>query len=763
MGSSATAAAAVFRPPFPLVEAKLRVPATRPGLVLRPRLTARMKDPDGPRIVSLVAPAGYGKTTLLAQCTASCGLPVAWLTLDGLDNDPAVLLAYLVAAFDRIRPIDASIVGGIPGLDERMLAVAMPRLLGELHRWPAPAILALDDAHRLDDPTGLDAITAILDHLPAGFRVAMAGRTEPRLPFTRLRERGDVLELGPRELALDIDEATVLCASAGRPLDAEQVRRLVERTEGWAAGIYLATLTDPQAAAIAPADPARGSPGDRLVADYLRSEIGRELHGDLTFLEATSVLETIDPDVAEAVTGEPGAAERLAALTRRSLLVQAIDGGAAYRCHNLLREHLQGELRRRDPGRVEELHRRASDRYAARGQLDRAIEHAFAAGDPARAGRLIAADAVVMYNRGQFSTMGRWFARLDDGELEANPSLVVLAGWMHALAGHADDADRMADLADRLALTRRPADGSASFESQRALYSALVCRHGPRVMLADARRAVEAEPPESPWRPYALFHLGVAHVLAGEPDAAERRLEEAVAAGVQGGSANLAPLAMLAGQRIAAGDWAGAGRLAARARARLAETRYENVAPALMVQAVSARVAVHEGDLEGARRYLVAAQVVRPVARSVPWASVWSLVQLARVYAALGDATGAHLALREAEAVVRRRPLLGTLIDDLLEVRRQLGTAMPLLGGPSSLTAAELRVLPFLPTYLSFDEIGDRLSVSRNTVKSHAMSIYGKLGASSRGEAVERAVEVGLLEPYPVLASGPEARRQADR
>ena len=151
----------------------------------------------------MIAPPGYGKTTLLAQWTARERRPVAWLTLDDLDNDPAVLLSYLAVAFDRIEPIDPSIRSALAAPRQRILATAVPRLASELHGWRQPGVLVLDDAHRLTDRTCLDALASLLDHLPPGFRVAIAGRSEPDLPLARLRAQRDLLEIGPNLLALD--------------------------------------------------------------------------------------------------------------------------------------------------------------------------------------------------------------------------------------------------------------------------------------------------------------------------------------------------------------------------------------------------------------------------------------------------------------------------------------------------------------------------------------------------------------------------------
>ena len=297
---------ASFRPSFPLVEAKLQSPAPRPGTVDRSRLLRLLTDASGPRIVSLIAPPGYGKTTLLAQWAARERRPVAWLTLDTLDNDPGILVAYLAAAFDRIQPIDGSIADGLTGSGERVLRSAVPRLASSLGRWRRPAVLILDDAHRLVDRASLDALVALFDHLPPGTRVAIAGRAEPDLPFARYRAQRDLLEVGPGLLALDEDETAALTAGAGFPLDPDAVRSLAARTEGWAAGTYLACLAlgrgDPQAGPIGDV-----SGADRHIAAYIRSEVGSHLDDqDLAFLMRTSVLETITPASPRPSPGCPG-------------------------------------------------------------------------------------------------------------------------------------------------------------------------------------------------------------------------------------------------------------------------------------------------------------------------------------------------------------------------------------------------------------------------------------------------------------------------
>jgi LuxR family maltose regulon positive regulatory protein len=732
-----------------LVESKLRRPQVRVGIVERTRLIDRLAEPSGPRVISLVAPPGYGKTSLLAEWAARSEAPVAWLTLDDLDNDPTLLLSYLIEALDRIRPIDGTIGVGLAGTSDRVLSVAVPRLSSELFTWPEPALIILDDAQRVVDQRCLDAIVALIDHLPPGWRIAVAGRSEPDLPLGRYRAQRDLLEIGPADLAMDLDEAAALTLLAGRHLGADRLRQIVDRTEGWAAGIYLATLADgPAQRGAGPGD--EGGAARQYVAEYLRSEVGRDLDAEITFLSRTSILESVTPGVAEAVSGLPDAAGRLSRVARRNLLVQDA-GGGTYRYHNLLREYLEAELERREPRLRSELHGRASAWYAAHAASDRAIEHALAAGDVDGAGRLVTATTIGAFHRGRITTVDRWLLRFDIADFERLPPLAVIAGWLHAMAGRADQAGRMADIADRASFAGPPGDGSASFASQRAMLRAVLCRNGPRDMLANAQLAVAEEPRDSPWRGHALFLVGAAHNLQGDVEAADGYLAESVEAGIRVGATNIAALAVRAGLRIAVEDWDSAATYIEQSRREVVAFQYEGLAQALLVYAIGARIALHRGDLDGARADLVRAQLVRPVGQALPWMSILALTHIARAYIALSDVAGARQAIREAEDHVRRQPMVGSLTTELLATRRELEGAMTALAGPSSLTAAELRVLLLLPTYLSFEEIGERLVITRNTVKSHAMSIYGKLQASSRGEAVERAVELGLLEAYPVL------------
>jgi LuxR family maltose regulon positive regulatory protein len=738
---------------FPIIEAKLHPPSPRPGTVERPRLVRLLSAEPRPPVVSVIAPPGYGKTTLLAQWAASARRRVAWLMLDDLDNDPAMFLSYLAVALDRIEPIDSSIRSAIAAPGGRILATAVPRLVSELDRWKRPAIIVLDDVHRLREQTCLDAVTALIDHMPKGFRIAIAGRTEPDLPFGRFRSRGDLLEIGRGLLALDELETGALAHATGVELSPDEIRSLTVRTEGWAAGVYLAAAArDGEGVTDRPLDGISGR--DRYIAGYLRSEFERGLDdADVSFLRRTAILEAVEPAVAEAVTELPEAAERLRSLARENLLIAEVDGtSGSYRYHNLLRDFLLAELETHEPATLPELHRRAASWYATTGNIDLAVGHAMAGGDVDGAARLVAMAALPTFYGGHLSTLDGWLEGFTDAVFERHPSLAVIAAWINLLTGRPEATDRLADIAARATDAGDPVDGSASLESGRAMLRAVMGRDGPRGLLENARLAVSQEGPTSPWRANALWLLGSGYHLLGDDDAADAAFAEAVTVGASAGATAMVALAKRASLAMARGDWEAAARYTRQSREQLAKGHFDEIVASLAVNAVCARVAIHRGDVAAARDDLVRAQLVRPlVSYAVPWFSVDALLELARAYLAISDPGGAQLALREAEHIIRRRPAVGRLADELVEIRQRLATAASTLSGASTLTTAELRLLPMLPTYLSFEEIGDRLNISRNTVKTEAMSIYGKLQASSRGEAVERAIEIGLLEPFPGL------------
>ena len=258
-----------------------------------------------------------------------------------------------------------------------------------------------------------------------------------------------------------------------------------------------------------------------------------------TFLTRTSILERVEPQVAEEITGLPGASDRLRSLAHANLFIEPAAGShESYRYHRLLRDFLRVELERLEPGATNVLHRRASGWYAANGIMDVAIRHANAGGDVDGAARLVTAATLPTYYSGRTATLERWFDDFGEAVFERQPALAVMAGWVHILNGRADEADRMADIAERSTFGGRADDGAASFASSRAMLRAIMARRGPEDALANAAFAVSQEQPGSRWRGVALFLLGSAHMARGDVDAADAAFRDSAAAAPAVGGAS---------------------------------------------------------------------------------------------------------------------------------------------------------------------------------------------------------------------------------
>jgi len=636
----------------------------------------------------------------------------------------------------------------------------VPRLASELHRWRRPGVLVLDDVHRLEDRTCLDALASLLGHLPPGFRVVMASRTTPDLPVARLRANRALLEIRKDDLAFDVPEAEALAAAAGLRLSRDQARVLVERTEGWAAAIYLAALAHKRDATH-PVGAEEVSGRDGYVAEYLRSELRPMLDDlDVTLLTRTSIVDVLEPGIAEAVSALPDATARLRRLAHANLLIGELPGGApSYRYHHLLRDYLEAELERREPGARAELHQRASSWYLDVGRTELAIEHSIASGDTDAAAILVEGASLQTYLLGHGDRLTRWFRAFDDEAFTRRPTLAVGVAMVFALSGRPDEAERMADIVERSSFDGVPANGSASFESARSMLRATMVRHGATDAFQNAAAAVAAEPAASPWRTLSLEVLAQSLLMLGDAAAADTALAEAVDAAPPGGSYAFYALALQASIAMGRGDWERAAEHARESHRRIERVQLGAAASTVLVHAVAARVAIHHGDLAHGREELVHAQLVRPLASHALPTVIVALLEVARAYLAIADPAGAGSAVAEAERILQRRPNLGVLAEQVAEIRGRVHGASETLALPSTLTPAELRVLPMLSTHLMFEEIADRLHVSKHTVKAQVVSIYGKLGVSSRGEAVDRAIEIGLLEPFPGLRFAGRPRR----
>jgi LuxR family maltose regulon positive regulatory protein len=739
-----------------VLQSKLVVPAQRPGLVRRAGLVSRLGASTSPRVVSLTAPAGYGKTTLLAQWAAEDPRPFAWVSLDDRDNDPAVFLTYLAAAIDGIEPLDVSVFRAAASGADGLWTVGLPRLGAAVAGLQAPFVLVLDDAHALRSRDCLDALEPLAKHLPEGSHLVLSGRSDDALPLARLRAAGRLLSLAPADLALSDDEARELLAGAGVQVTAAEAADLNERAEGWAAGLYLAALFA-QEAGTEVLESFAGD--DRFVVDHLREEhLSRLKRSEIEFLTRTSILERLSAAACDDLLERTDSQRRLEALEHTNGFVIPLDHHREwYRYHHLFADMLRAELERLEPETLTTLHRRAAAWCERNGLPEGAIDHAAAAGDTDEVARLVGVYALPFYRSGRVVTVERWLEHFDDPELlRRYPTVAGFAAVIGALRGRPDDSERYCLALEHTSYDGPMPDGSASPAAWAAVVRAFLCRRGVTQMGVDAREALDLLAPSSFWRPVVLGLLAASMLFDGEAEEAQELLVETAEEATRSGAlyAGVIARAELALAAIERDDPDAADVELGAARALLERQPLEEYVVAAIYLAAAARLAIARRQSATARDLLVRAARLRPqLTHALPWFAVRTSLELARAHLSLGDVEGARMLLREASDVLARRPELGTLRQQASQLGERLANIATLEDGwASTLTAAELRLLPLLTTHLSFREIAERLYVSRNTVKSQAISVYRKLGVSSRSEAIERALELGLVDaPSPSI------------
>ncbi|MGF0117406.1 AAA family ATPase [Promicromonospora sp. Marseille-Q5078] len=730
-----------------LLEARFAVPRRRDGTVSRAALIDAARA-SGRRVVGVTAPAGYGKSTLLAEWASRDERQVVWVSLDRLDDNPLNLLIVLATAFSRAQPGQQDLAADMIGPDVSVLARAAPRLVSALRDDPAPFLLVLDDLHEIRSPACHDVLGLVIAGVPAGSQLVAASRDEqPHVP--RLRASDEVVEIVATDLALGVADTEQVFEAAHVPVSREVAATVTERTEGWPAGVYLASLVarhgDPRDVQVSGADP--------YIADFLQRETFRRLPATTRrFLRRTAVLDVMSAPLCDAVLGERSSQQLLRRLEASSLFLVPLDRRRElFRYHALFREFLLTELMDVEPGLADTLRVRAADWFEAHGSPEQAVEHLLPTSERDRCVRLVTRVVMASFQAGRIATIERWLRALGDDAIAGYPPLALLAGYVAVYEGHAFEAERWGAVADAASFAGELVDGTASFDSARAMYRALRCPAGPQQMLDDARRALAEEPGWGGWRDTALALAGDALLLAGDTAGATRHLQEAVAtASAVGNGDTLAFGAALLAQLDMDHDrWDDAADHVRLALDTVATHRMDDYPTSALVQAAAARLALHLGDPARARRRLTQAMRARAFCTyAFPTLAVRVRLHLARTSWSTGDVAAVRHLLREVDDVLLHRPALGTLVDEAADLRKSFDTGerpgMPVTA-KAPLTPAELRLLPYLQTHLTIREIGDRLFVTRNTASSQVGSIYRKLGVSSRAGAVDRATAMGLL------------------
>ncbi len=438
-------------PVFDLFAAKLLRPLIRPGTIRRSLLIERLARGDQGPIVSVVAPAGYGKTTLLSQWAERNGQAFAWVSVDEGDNDPKVLLTYVAEALGAVEPIDGRVFDALASPGSSVPGSVVPRLSSAFSSMTSPVVLVLDDVHVLHNRECRAALSALADHVPEGSRLALASRTEPPLRVGRLRAEGKLLEIGPADLSLTPAEASSLLRNVDLTLGEGDVAELHRRTEGWPTGLYLAALCLREGGPLASVAVSFGG-DDRLVSEYMESEfLSRISRQQRAFLTQTAVLERVCGPLCEAVLELPGSRATLANLARSNLLLMPLDRrGEWYRYHHLFRGMLLARLERQAPELIPVLRRRAAGWCLANGLPEEALEYSMAAGDIGMAAGLVEKLVVPAHRQGRVPTVQRWLRWLEDrGGIGGYPMAAVLAALFCALTGRPVEAERWANAVDR--------------------------------------------------------------------------------------------------------------------------------------------------------------------------------------------------------------------------------------------------------------------------------------------------------------------------
>ena len=647
----------------PLVSTKLRPPEARPKLVSRPRLIEKL-EPEADRRLTLVsAPAGFGKTTLLgawAEERAARGHPVAWLSLDEGDNDPARFLSYLVAALGAAEEgIGESILAALRSPEPSQIEALTATLVNDMAALPGELDLVLDDYHLIDSESVHKIVSFMLERLPEGVRLVLSGRVDPPLPIARLRARGQIAELGAAELSFTREEAAAfLKGMMGLDLTVQDVAKLEGRTEGWIAGLQLAALS------VRGREDASGfvesfSGSHRDVLDFLAEEVlYRQPEHVKNFLLRTSIPDSLTGSLCDALAGRTDGQEMLERLERENLFVVALDDERRwYRYHHLFRDFLRGRLEREEPELVGDLHLRASAWYEGNRLVAEAVGHALSAPDHALAARLIERGVEGAVERGEGATALRWLEALPTEAKRRRPRLFAQHAVTLVITGRPDDVEPLLEEAERAAGEAIDGeDGPFVLGLAGAVRSWRARLRGDAAEAAElARRALALLPDgEASVRNFAAVCLGEALRTTGDLTGAGVAFAEAAEIGRATGHeyGRLVGIVMHARVRAEQGRLRDADEAFRRALRQLAEGGFGLLPAAGVVHVGMADLLYERDDLDGAERAL--RRGVDLAERSGEASTlVWAYVALSRTKRARRDEDGALEMARKAERVAR--------------------------------------------------------------------------------------------------------------
>jgi LuxR family maltose regulon positive regulatory protein len=741
---------AAVGPAVRLLGSKLAPPPAPRGIAPRRQLLDRLREGRGRRLTLVCAPAGYGKTTVLAQWREADRerTPFVWMSADEGDGDPVRFWTHLIAGLQAVHPgAGAASVEALRAGPGTVASVVLPLLVAELAEAP-PSVVVVDDWHLVRSTVCDESMRILVEGGPAAVQIVLSSRSDPNLPVGRWRAHGELSEVRAADLQLSHTEAASFLHEANVDLGPEDIVRLTERTEGWAAGLSLASILlrhEPDAHAFV-----RDFAGDsrhllEYISDDVLASVGEETR---EFLLRASVLDEVSGAVCDAVLETHGSAAMLAEIERANLFLVPVDRhGERYRFHRLFTDVLRRELARTHPEAVAQLHSRASAWFEAQGDVESAVGHAIAARDLVRASDLVTLHQRSLANEGRLTTLARWLEELSWPEAAAEPQLALVRASLAAqTARPADEIERWLAVAAAGARPGPLANGIASVESCIAILRALYLTQGITPAVAAAKRALELEPPGSGWRRQALIGLGQALYLQGNAVEARAPLLEAhrLPFAHDHAPAAAAVLAYLALVELDAGDVAAATRHVGASRELLEAHGLAESYVATNTHVASAGIRAAGADVNSEADELELAVRLSASSRPSHW-HAHALLRLAAARHKLGDPDAAREALESARADLETLPDPGMLSALAEKVAAELSAPQRhdgFYGEP--LSEAELRVLSLLVAGRSVSQVANELYLAPTTVKTHRRTSYRKLGVTNRQEAIARAAELGL-------------------
>jgi LuxR family maltose regulon positive regulatory protein len=716
-------------------------------LLVRDRLIRTLEKSRKP-LVLLAAPPGFGKTTLLHQWRSVEKGSFAWVSIDSVDNDPVLFWTRIVEALRAVeRSFESAAQIALHAPQPDVLGAVVPLLAHDLRFVDREVVLALDDYQTIENPICHESLALFLKWLPPNVTLALSTRVDPPIPIAILRTRGQLLELRAVDLCFTgEEEAAFLNEGLGLGLAPETLGALHERTEGWPAGVYLASISLRKAEDRA--DFVAGFSGtNRHVVDYLTEVVLDSLdQRRRQFLVETSILESVCASLGEAVTRLAGSAELVKKLERTNLFLVPLDDQREwYRYHQLFADLLRAQLMRQGDEHVATLHRRALEWYGDAGYTEEAIRHAVAAGAVAAATDLAVERWTPRLDRDEAGTTLRWLDALPGEAFASDARLSLAKAWAASLTNRGEEALHALQGAGSAGLEGTFPDGS-SVAASAAIVEACCPRGDVARMLAAARRGHELEGElSSVWQPVALLLLGWARYLAGDWGEAEASLQEAAASAAEVDQWTHVSIAeaILAHVALVLGD-----SELAEIRAQDAQDVLEShdlVDPLASGMADVALGAVVARSNVGEAEQSLDRGLLRLQAHGEPLLVAEALLVLAPVRRGLRGAEAGRACIAEARELLETCADAGMLDDRLEQVARSLTPAYRRVEGDSELTERELEVLRYLAEGLPKRDIGSILFLSYNTIHSHTKSIYQKLRVSTRQEAVEKARDLGAL------------------